>query len=144
MKILQGNCLERLCELPDESVQCCVTSPPYWGLRDYGTGQWEGGDAGCDHRANGERRQLPHGDGRPVETDSYAQTRTLLAGVGATFKDVCGKCGATRIDQQLGLEKTPAGRRDTLAERGGFIRRRRRKAGSANEERESRSRRDAP
>jgi site-specific DNA-methyltransferase (adenine-specific) len=27
--------------------------------------------------------------------------------VGATFKDVCGKCGATRIDQQLGLEKTP-------------------------------------
>jgi len=107
MKILQGNCLERLRELPDESVQCCVTSPPYWGLRDYGTGQWEGGDAGCDHRANGERRQLPHGDGRPVETDSYAQTRTLLAGVGATFKDVCGKCGATRIDQQLGLEKTP-------------------------------------
>lgn len=23
-------------EMPDESVQCCVTSPPYWGLRDYG------------------------------------------------------------------------------------------------------------
>src|SRR5690349_24795832 len=22
--------------MPDESVQCCVTSPPYWGLRDYG------------------------------------------------------------------------------------------------------------
>ena len=40
MKILQGNCLERLRELPDESVQCCVTSPPYWGLRDYNvTGQ---------------------------------------------------------------------------------------------------------
>jgi DNA modification methylase len=37
MKILQGNCLERLREMPDESVQCCVTSPPYWGLRDYGT-----------------------------------------------------------------------------------------------------------
>ena len=36
MKILQGNCLERLRELPDESVQCVVTSPPYWGLRDYG------------------------------------------------------------------------------------------------------------
>jgi len=28
--------LEALRELPDESVQCCVTSPPYWGLRDYG------------------------------------------------------------------------------------------------------------
>lgn len=36
IKILQGDCLERLLELPDESIQCCVTSPPYWGLRDYG------------------------------------------------------------------------------------------------------------
>lgn len=34
--ILQGHCLERLRELPDESVQCVVTSPPYWRLRDYG------------------------------------------------------------------------------------------------------------
>lgn len=34
--ILQGDCLDRLRELPDESVHCCVTSPPYWGLRDYG------------------------------------------------------------------------------------------------------------
>ena len=31
-----GDCLEQLRTLPDESVQCCVTSPPYWGLRDYG------------------------------------------------------------------------------------------------------------
>ena len=35
LTILQGNCLEKLRELPDASVQCCVTSPPYWGLRDY-------------------------------------------------------------------------------------------------------------
>jgi DNA modification methylase len=35
-EIRQGDALERLRELPDESVQCCVTSPPYWGLRDYG------------------------------------------------------------------------------------------------------------
>lgn len=33
---MQGDALERLRELPDESVHCCVTSPPYWGLRDYG------------------------------------------------------------------------------------------------------------
>ncbi len=32
----QGDCLEVLRELPSESVHCCVTSPPYWGLRDYG------------------------------------------------------------------------------------------------------------
>jgi DNA modification methylase len=34
--ILHGDCLAMLKTLPDESVNCCVTSPPYWGLRDYG------------------------------------------------------------------------------------------------------------
>lgn len=34
--IHNGDALEMLRTLPDESVQCCVTSPPYWGLRDYG------------------------------------------------------------------------------------------------------------
>jgi DNA modification methylase len=35
-KILMGSSLEVLRELPDSSIHCCVTSPPYWGLRDYG------------------------------------------------------------------------------------------------------------
>jgi DNA modification methylase len=35
-QILTGDCLELLRQMPDESVQCCVTSPPYFGLRDYG------------------------------------------------------------------------------------------------------------
>lgn len=34
--ILLGDVLEQLRTLPDESVNCVVTSPPYWGLRDYG------------------------------------------------------------------------------------------------------------
>ncbi len=34
--IRQGDCLDVLRTLPDESVNCCVTSPPYWSLRDYG------------------------------------------------------------------------------------------------------------
>ena len=34
--LLNGDALEMLKTLPDESVHCCVTSPPYWGLRDYG------------------------------------------------------------------------------------------------------------
>jgi DNA modification methylase len=34
--ILHGDCREVLATLPAESVQTCVTSPPYWGLRDYG------------------------------------------------------------------------------------------------------------
>lgn len=36
VKILIGDVMERIKELPDNSVDCCVTSPPYWGLRDYG------------------------------------------------------------------------------------------------------------
>ncbi|MCY4258786.1 MAG: site-specific DNA-methyltransferase [Rhodobacteraceae bacterium] len=35
VKILVGDCLEKLAELPAESVHCVVTSPPYWGLRSY-------------------------------------------------------------------------------------------------------------
>jgi DNA modification methylase len=34
--ILQGDCIEVMRTLEAESVHCCVTSPPYWGLRDYG------------------------------------------------------------------------------------------------------------
>jgi DNA modification methylase len=36
VQIIVGDALDKLRELPNESVQCCVTSPPYWGLRDYG------------------------------------------------------------------------------------------------------------
>ena len=35
-EIQRGNALEVLRTLPNESVHCCITSPPYWGLRDYG------------------------------------------------------------------------------------------------------------
>ena len=35
-KIYNMDCLEGLKQLPDNSINCCVTSPPYWGLRDYG------------------------------------------------------------------------------------------------------------
>lgn len=36
LAILQGDCRETLKQLPDDSIHCCVTSPPYYGLRDYG------------------------------------------------------------------------------------------------------------
>ena len=35
-RIIQGDCIAGLRTLPDASVHCCITSPPYWGLRDYG------------------------------------------------------------------------------------------------------------
>ena len=36
VKIIQGDCRDMLATLPEQSVHCCVTSPPYFGLRDYG------------------------------------------------------------------------------------------------------------
>src|SRR5690348_2167013 len=36
VRIIHGDCRDVLPTLPDESVHCVVTSPPYWGLRDYG------------------------------------------------------------------------------------------------------------
>jgi DNA modification methylase len=34
--VYEGDVLDGLAQMPDASVHCCVTSPPYWGLRDYG------------------------------------------------------------------------------------------------------------
>ena len=49
-QLYQGHVLTVLQSLSDESVDCCVTSPPYWGLRDYGTPpQIWGGVDNCKH-----------------------------------------------------------------------------------------------
>jgi DNA modification methylase len=96
VSILVGDCRELLKGLPDESVHCVVTSPPYWGLRDYGTAKWEGGDTGCDHR-----QQLGGEGGASAKQNTSAGTQTIA------YRDNCGKCGARRIDAQLGLEPTP-------------------------------------
>lgn len=99
----QGDVRECLRELADESVQCVVTSPPYWGLRDYGTATWEGGDAECDHlprtaRHGVERRNSTLGGG----------VATIAAQDGARSpRESCFRCGARRTDSQLGLEPTP-------------------------------------
>lgn len=101
-----GDVSEVLRELPDESVHCVVTSPPYWGLRDYGTGEWEGGDPDCDHLTGRTARN----DGDRNGTDGFAGSRNLEghADMGAlAYRDVCGKCGARRVDHQIGLEPTP-------------------------------------
>ena len=44
-EIICGDCLDVLRGWPDACVDCCVTSPPYWGLRDYGTATWENGES---------------------------------------------------------------------------------------------------
>lgn len=90
--ILNANALN--IPLADNSVQCVVTSPPYYGLRDYGTARWEGGDPECDHNP-----QRPDGGDRA--------DRSLPLGRGGMYRQVCGKCGAVRVDNQIGLEQTP-------------------------------------
>ena len=50
-RLLTGDCRDLLATLPDASVNCCVTSPPYFGLRDYGVKH--GGDWFAEARAGG-------------------------------------------------------------------------------------------
>ena len=59
-KILLGDVFEKIKEIPDETVDVVCTSPPYWGLRDYGTGKWEGGDLNCDHKSAKERSRYDY------------------------------------------------------------------------------------
>lgn len=93
--VIRGDALTTLKTIPDESVNCCVTSPPYWGLRDYGTAKWEGGIPECDHKV-----------GR-FEYSVSEKQKSNNGSAGHQAMDVCPKCGAVRIDEQLGLEKTP-------------------------------------
>jgi DNA modification methylase len=93
---LHGDCREILRTLPDASVHCCVTSPPYFGLRDYGTAQWDGGDPDCDHtiaRSRGD--DIKPGDKQGRSAGSRPNTQRVCS------------CGARRIDNQIGLESTP-------------------------------------
>ena len=110
--LLQGDCRNVLATLPDESVQCCITSPPYWGLRDYRTASWEGGDQNCDHVADQSKTKKFGNDAFNEDRPSREETKTA----GYYFDKVCGKCGATRIDAQLGLEQSPEEYVDNLVE----------------------------
>jgi DNA modification methylase len=103
-EIRQGSALALLRAMPEASVQTIVTSPPYWGLRDYGTGQWEGGEPDCAHAGRPKPRQDTSGADK-----RFGETRGKQPSKGAysiPVRDVCG-CGARRIDEQIGLEPTP-------------------------------------
>ncbi len=91
-----GDCRAVMTAMEPGSVHCVVTSPPYWGLRDYGTATWVGGDDGCAHRVGGQVAQTKH----PAEGHATGQRPGLDA-------SRCVACGARRIDAQLGLEPTP-------------------------------------
>jgi len=96
--ILIGDVLEKLKELPDESVQCVVTSPPYFGLRDYGTAKWAGGILDCQHKV-GRATRGGLTEFQKNNVGSFGDESIKNGGY-------CPHCGAKRIDFQIGLEKT--------------------------------------
>jgi DNA modification methylase len=107
-RILTGDCRAILSTLDAGSVHCVVTSPPYFGLRDYGTAQWDGGDAGCDHMAPPKHVKSAtttlgfiagYRDNLPEDNAAYVASKSQ-------FRDTCGKCGAIRQDRQIGLESS--------------------------------------
>jgi site-specific DNA-methyltransferase (cytosine-N4-specific) len=101
-----GDALEVLADMPDASVDCVVTSPPYWGLRDYGTGRWVGGDPRCAHSV-GRGSNIPQSKQPGV---AYPASAGHRGGDPAR----CRRCGAVREDRQYGLEPTPQDYVDTL------------------------------
>lgn len=100
-KIEFGDCREIMRKWASQGVkaQTCITSPPYYGLRDYGTAKWEGGDPNCEHSIS-----------MPTKwNDPKRGTNVLRPEVGhrGGSSSNCHLCGAKRIDEQLGLEDTP-------------------------------------
>ena len=114
-----GDVRDVLAELPDESVDCVVTSPPYWGLRDYGLppSVW-GGDPDCDHewisetvrveRTANVRWQHTEGGGGDGTRNRHAKAGVDaddLREFGTIERGKCQKCMARQV--RLGLEPTP-------------------------------------
>lgn len=103
MTLYCGDALAVLRELPAESIQCCATSPPYWGLRDYGIAPtvW-GGKVDCEHDWGppipGSNRG---GSGTPTDLNNRGEGYGRDVARGTR----CFQCGAWR--GSLGLEPTP-------------------------------------
>jgi DNA modification methylase len=103
--IHQGHTLDTLQRLPPDSIHCVVTSPPYWGLRDYGLEPlvW-GGEPGCAHEWGEQIRtswanSVPGQNNQPIKNTAAGHWKPKIT---APF---CRRCGAWL--GSLGLEPTP-------------------------------------
>lgn len=116
VRILQGEALEMLKTLPDESVNCIVSSPPYWRQRDYGVS----GQLGLEptpeafvERLTGifrEARRVLRTDGTCWVNlgDKWASGGN---GGGGSFMDERGEAWA-HVKQNTGWRKPPSGYKD--------------------------------
>ncbi|TAK51456.1 MAG: hypothetical protein EPO24_15830 [Bacteroidetes bacterium] len=106
IQILQGNALDALKTLPSESVQCVVTSPPYWGMRDYSTESqiWRSPLRLIDCTEHAWEDATPVNSalglsGNRNEITKRANTTSVKGG------KICLRCNAWK--GELGLEPTP-------------------------------------
>jgi len=103
--VICGECKETMREFPDESIDLCVTSPPYWGLRDYGgDSQIWGGDPNCEHEwaITPPPRQRSESDVKDLNSKQATMRGTNYD---SQPGNICVKCGAWR--GSLGLEPHP-------------------------------------
>lgn len=104
-KIYNVDALTGLKMLPDNSVDCVVTSPPYWGLRWYGDAAitiWDG-DADCKHEwLDFLKKGISGGENSDVRKKKGQENFQIVPD---NIQAFCVKCGAWR--GQLGQEPTP-------------------------------------
>ena len=101
-KIFLGHVLEVLKTLPKEFVHMCVTSPPYWGLRNYGLEPQTWDDPGnCSHEWGDD---ITHSIDYVQGNVEFARPHSKLKSF-TSSSSVCSLCGAWR--GSLGLEPTP-------------------------------------
>lgn len=104
-KVIQTDALEGFKQLSDESIDCIVTSPPYWALRDYGDGTekiWDGAPD-CEHEfyeVETKRENMSGGKGHVQ--DGNKGSFAVDYNDRKTKSKFCQKCGAWK--GQLGLE----------------------------------------
>ena len=109
IQIINGNALDELKKLPDESIDCVVTSPPYYGLRSYKDAEtiW-GGNPICEHEWIEYKASLLHENrNNTVGTQEQvhnATGTTFIKKYDSLIANICSKCGAWK--GQLGLEPT--------------------------------------
>lgn len=96
--IYVGDVLDVLKTLPSESIDCVITSPPYWGQRNYGTAVWSGGEETCSHEAARIKNRFDYSLGGIQK--QYNKSNVV------SYDNTCLTCGAVRSDNQLGREST--------------------------------------
>lgn len=103
VKLYRGDA-RQMTDLPDGSVQCVVTSPPYWGLRQYaGEPLVWGGDPACQHEWEESTRKMIHHKDKELAAWSAANYRGGGNKVVRIEDEIvtagtCQKCGAWRGD----------------------------------------------